>query len=114
MKLLIPAIILLGLLGPAGFTLGCAEVMPAISSGLDGARGVIKTACPERTKPCEDMQTAFNAATFSYNAALLAEAVHKDSSALANSALGYLDAVLTALQNVEAPPDEFAKPKPSQ
>lgn len=77
---------------------GCAtSPLPVISTGLDAARAGIKSACPNRTELCENMQTTLNAANTSYNLAVIAEAVHKDSSALANSALGYLEAVLTAL-----------------
>lgn len=77
---------------------GCAtSPLPVISTGLDAARAGIKSACPVRTNRCENWQTTLNAANNFYNLAVIAEAVHKDSSALANSALGYLEAVLTAL-----------------
>jgi hypothetical protein len=83
---------------------GCAtSPLPVISTGLDAARAGIKSACPNRTDTCEHIVTTFNAAENAYNLAVIAEAVSKDSSALANSALGYLEAVLTALENIGAP-----------
>lgn len=83
---------------------GCAtSPLPVISTGLDAARAGIKGACPNRTDTCEHIVTTFNAAENAYNLAVIAEAVSKDSSALANSALGYLEAVLTALENIGAP-----------
>lgn len=81
--------------------MGCAtSPLPVLSTGLDAARAGIKSACPARTDRCESIVTTFNAAESAYNLAVIAEAVHKDSSALANSALGYLEAVLTALTGV--------------
>lgn len=85
--------------------------LPAISTGLDAARAGIKSACPARTDTCERIVTTFNAAETAYNLAVVAEAVHKDSSALANSALGYLEAVLTALTG--ATQNELAGRPPS-
>jgi hypothetical protein len=81
---------------------GCASSpLPLISSGLDAARAGIKSACPARTDTCESIVTTFNSAENAYNLAVIAEAIHKDSSALANSALGYLEAVLTALTGAQ-------------
>jgi hypothetical protein len=74
---------------------GCAtSPLPVISTGLDAARAGIKSACPNRTDTCEHIVTTFNAAENAYNLAVIAEAV---------SALGYLEAVLTALENIGAP-----------
>lgn len=76
--------------------------LPAISTGLDAARAGIKGGCPARTDTCERIVAVFNQAENAYNLAVIAEAVHRDSKALANSALGYLESVLTALTSMGA------------
>ena len=77
---------------------GCAQTLPAISTGLDAARAGIKSACPDRTDTCEHIVTTFNAAEQAFNLALLADAVGKDASAYEASAIGYLESVWSALQ----------------
>lgn len=79
---------------------GCAQTLPALSSGLDGARQVIAVSCPARTTPCEGALNAYNVAVNAYNTALLADAVGQDAGPLAEQGMAALKQLWAALMQV--------------
>lgn len=80
---------------------GCAQTLPALSSGLDGARQVIAVSCPARTTPCEGALNAYNVAVNAYNTALLADAVGQDAGPLAEQGMAALKQLWAALMQVK-------------
>lgn len=79
---------------------GCAQTLPALSSGLDGARQVIAVSCPARTTPCERVLSAYNVGIVAYNNALLAQAVGEDASAFEQQGMAALKQLWAALMQV--------------
>lgn len=80
---------------------GCAQALPALSSGLDGARQVIAVSCPARTTPCEGVLSAYNVGIVAYNNALLAQAVGEDASGYAEQGMAALKQLWAALMQVK-------------
>lgn len=80
---------------------GCAQTLPALSTGLDGARNVIAVSCPARTPPCETFMAIHNVGVKAYNNALLAEAVGEDASAFEAEGMAALKQLWAALMQVK-------------
>lgn len=83
------------------FLTGCAQTLPALSTGLDGARNVIAVSCPARTPPCETFMSLHNVGVKAYNNALLAEAVGEDASAYEAEGMAALKQLWAALMQVK-------------
>jgi len=80
---------------------GCAQTLPALSTGLDGARNVIAVSCPARTPPCEASLDAYNKAIVAFNTALLADAVGQDAGPMAEQGMAALKQLWAALMRVK-------------
>lgn len=80
---------------------GCAQTLPALSSGLDGARQVVADSCPARTTPCERVLDAYNVGIVAYNNALLAQAVGEDASGYEAEGMAALKQLWAVLMQVK-------------